>query len=81
RLEATVLALAERFPGERIEALGLADTKAWPANVTPHAAGLLDHAAIDALYLGARVVVFPSQAEGFGFPVLDALARRRPVFV
>jgi glycosyltransferase involved in cell wall biosynthesis len=30
---------------------------------------------------GARVVVYPSHYEGFGLPVLDALALRKPVIV
>ncbi len=34
-----------------------------------------------ALYAHAAAVVFPSHYEGFGMPVLNALAARRPVFV
>ncbi len=34
-----------------------------------------------ALYTAARVVVYPSVYEGFGFPILDALAHRRPILV
>lgn len=34
---------------------------------------------LDAAYAGATAVVYPSSAEGFGLPVLEALAHRRPV--
>jgi GT2 family glycosyltransferase/glycosyltransferase involved in cell wall biosynthesis len=34
-----------------------------------------------AFYLDAEAVVFPSHYEGFGYPVLNALAARRPIFV
>ncbi len=33
------------------------------------------------LYGSARIVVYPSVYEGFGFPILEALAYRRPVLV
>src|ERR671925_588735 len=37
--------------------------------------GWLDDAVLDGLYRAATCLVFPSLAEGFGLPVLDALAR------
>jgi len=33
------------------------------------------------LYADAKVVVFPSHYEGFGFPILNALAANRPILV
>jgi glycosyltransferase involved in cell wall biosynthesis len=41
--------------------------------------GWLDDATLDALYRAAECLVFPSLAEGFGLPVLDALLRGTPV--
>lgn len=46
-----------------------------------HASGSLDPAAMSNLYRDAGVVVYPTLYEGFGFPLLEALAHRRPVLV
>jgi len=39
----------------------------------------VDNQELDRLYRGARVFVYPSSAEGFGLPILEALARGVPV--
>jgi glycosyltransferase involved in cell wall biosynthesis len=41
--------------------------------------GWLDDDVLDGLYRAATCFVFPSLAEGFGLPVLDALVRGTPV--
>jgi glycosyltransferase involved in cell wall biosynthesis len=41
--------------------------------------GHCDAAALDRLYAGATALLFPSLEEGFGFPVLEAMARGLPV--
>jgi GT2 family glycosyltransferase len=50
-------------------------------NVLRLPAGRLTPERMSALYEGAAVVVSPSHYEGFGMPVLNALAARKPVFV
>jgi glycosyltransferase involved in cell wall biosynthesis len=44
-----------------------------------HFLGHCDEAALDRLYAGATALIFPSLEEGFGFPVLEAMARGVPV--
>ncbi len=43
-------------------------------------AGDLSQELIDSLYSNARMVIFPSLYEGFGFPIQHALAHHRPVY-
>jgi O-antigen biosynthesis alpha-1,3-rhamnosyltransferase len=44
-----------------------------------HALGYVDDAPLLALYRGARFLVFPSLYEGFGLPLLEAMAVGCPV--
>ncbi len=62
-----------RFPAARraVEASGLAQSV--------HFAGPVAEADLPALYSGARCFVFPSMYEGFGLPVLEAMACGTPV--
>ncbi len=89
----TCNALARAFPGREVVALGM---RADPAlqegeepqagellslpNLTGHASGEMEETELVRLYTDAAVVVFPSYAEGFGFPTLNAMAARRPLF-
>jgi GT2 family glycosyltransferase len=52
-----------------------------PPQVRWLTSGGLGHLAIRELFINARVVVYPSHYEGFGLPVVDALALRKPVIV
>lgn len=89
-VNATARALAVALPDRRIAVLGpkpargpdaMAPAPIGPhANVIVHAAGELEETDIGDLYAGADAVIFPSHAEGFGFPLLHALAAGRPVF-
>jgi glycosyltransferase involved in cell wall biosynthesis len=73
----TVEALVSAFPYRRVHALG-------PVNidspfVTAQRSGELPELEMHQLYANARYVVFPSFYEGFGFPILTALAYGRTV--
>jgi glycosyltransferase involved in cell wall biosynthesis len=72
----TVEALASAFPFRYIRALGPAD--AVSPFVTAQRGGLPEPE-MHRLYASAQFVVFPSFYEGFGFPILTALAYGRTV--
>ena len=87
----TANALAAALPGRQVLALGAGARGAQSehavdgalANLPNLAAVPLGDVAPDelaALYASAAAVIFPSFAEGFGFPTLNALAARRPLF-
>jgi glycosyltransferase involved in cell wall biosynthesis len=71
-VEPTMELLATAFPYQSIVALGA--TKASTPRVKVLQSGTLSEAEIHALYAGARLVVFPSFYEGFGFPIVTTLA-------
>jgi alpha-1,3-rhamnosyl/mannosyltransferase len=62
---------AEDALAEQIERLGLSERV--------HLLGWIEDADLDALYAYAQAVVFPSLAEGFGLPVLEAMEHGTPV--
>ncbi len=76
----TVDALAPHFPDRSFVAIGYTGDCPWP-NVTCITSGELPDAEFFALYDQAQCVIFPSIYEGFGFPVLHALARGKVVYV
>jgi glycosyltransferase involved in cell wall biosynthesis len=73
----TVDMLASAFPFKEIVALGPAP-KGSPLVNARHS-GNLPELEVHRLYAGAEFVVFPSFYEGFGFPILTALAYGRTV--
>jgi glycosyltransferase involved in cell wall biosynthesis len=91
----TVNALAEADPRRTVVFLGgpndqppeSDDGRYAPRGLRPRpnvlrlSAGALSHAEIGAVYRDAAVVVFPSHYEGFGIPLLNALAARKPVVI
>lgn len=74
---ATVDALSKAFPREKIVALGPSEDR-WQ-NVTSYASGNLTDEQMRNLLRGAKAMIFPSHAEGFGIPVVESLAYARPV--
>lgn len=75
----TVLALAKANIGMQIVALGCDDLGL--DHVKCVNSGQLSEVELEQLYSGAGIFVFPSHYEGFGFPLMHALARSKPVFV
>ena len=77
RIPDTVLVLAGKRTHEShklcesAEQLGIGDRVVMP--------GLITDEDLPALYAGARLFVFPSLHEGFGLPVLEAMASGTPV--
>jgi glycosyltransferase involved in cell wall biosynthesis len=71
----TIELLTDAFPYQEIVALG-AEKSSLP-RVTALQSGKLSELDIHRLYAGARMVVFPSFYEGFGFPILTTLAYGR----
>lgn len=80
-VRSTTDALAAALPDQKIVSIGYPDVPELPANVQTFKAGNIDDETFRSFYRDARVVVFPSHYEGFGFPVLHSLAHHRPVFV
>ena len=72
---ATVGALASAFPFQRIEALGPSPFRS--PRIASHPSGSLAESDMHRLYAAAKLVVFPSFYEGFGLPVVTALAYGR----
>jgi len=77
-VEPTVAALRAAFPQQKIVALGLEQSST--PGIEAHPSGALSRSSIDRLFREAHFVVFPSLYEGFGFPLLDALSRCRPIW-
>jgi glycosyltransferase involved in cell wall biosynthesis len=70
--------LTRAFPGKRLIAVGERGPKRGP-HVTQLESGLTDEPRMQALYANAEIVVCPSFYEGFGLPVVNALAYGRTV--
>jgi glycosyltransferase involved in cell wall biosynthesis len=71
----TVDLLTSAFPAAPIETLG--PVRFRSPRVTSHASGHLEELDVQQLYARARLAVFPSFYEGFGLPIVTALAYGR----
>ena len=47
--------------------------------ISSHEGGQLNDEAVSGLYARASLVLFPSHCEGFGLPIMHALAQRKPI--
>jgi glycosyltransferase involved in cell wall biosynthesis len=74
----TLEQLAAAFPFQRFKALGW-NAPERSANIEGLPSGLVPDEDIERLYAQARIIVFPSFYEGFGFPVLKGLSYNRAV--
>jgi GT2 family glycosyltransferase len=73
----TAEALRQAFPHEEIVALGIPPDSV--PGVISYKAGKLSDAQAQDVLDKAKFVVFPSHYEGFGIPILESLACRKPV--
>lgn len=78
-----VVPAIEALRGTRMKVLGGEPPKAFAVSpdVEWVAGGELSPGQIDRLYRGARAVLYPSQYEGFGLPIIEACQRGKPVIV
>lgn len=76
-MEPTVRDLVDAFPYQQFRTLGYQSSEVPQLIGLP--SGRLGLDAIDSLYSNAKVIVYPSQYEGFGFPVIRGLSYGKTV--
>jgi len=77
-LTPTLDLITRAFPGKNLIAVGEKGPKRGPC-VTQLESGSTDEPRMQALYANAEIVVLPSFYEGFGLPIVNALAYGRTV--
>ena len=76
-VRATVAMLKPAAKTHKIMVLGIDLTE--EEDIVSYKSGFLSEEEIDRIYTSATVILFPSHYEGFGLPILHALARNIPV--
>ena len=76
-LAPTIADLVSAFPYQSFKSLGFHDQGISQLSAIP--SGEIEQDTIDRLYSEARVLVYPSQYEGFGFPVIRGLSNGKTV--
>ena len=76
-VRATVALLKPAAKTQKIIVLGIDLTD--EEDIVSYKSGFLSEEEVDQIYASATVVLFPSHYEGFGLPILHALARNIPV--
>jgi glycosyltransferase involved in cell wall biosynthesis len=71
-LAPTLDVLADAFPYEHFTVIGMESP--GRSNVVGFVSGSLSSSEVERIYANARILVFPSFYEGFGFPILRGLA-------
>jgi hypothetical protein len=72
--------VAKANPETKIAALGYTG-ELEHENLISLKSGELTSEELDTLWKDAQVIVYPSHYEGFGFPILHALAMKKPIYV
>jgi GT2 family glycosyltransferase len=76
-MEDTILTIRAAGVSRKVIVFGIAGTSDAQFEFVP--GGHLSEENVDQLYARCSVVLFPSHYEGFGFPILDAFRRGKPV--
>ena len=79
QVEATVELALVGPPGWNEDLESVLDALPHPVRARIHRLGWVSREDLGALYAGAAVFCFPSLLEGFGFPVVEAMAHGTPV--
>ena len=78
-LRETLSLISEKYPNRAVTALGVDGTDTDKVKYLQ--GGALSDAEVNRLYAEAEAVLFPSHYEGFGLPIMRALASKTPVVV
>ncbi|MGO8673368.1 MAG: glycosyltransferase [Capsulimonadaceae bacterium] len=75
----TLRSIADKLPDEPVVSFG--DRAAQQGNCRVVQANRITDEALHALYCGSSAIIVPSYYEGFGFPLLEAFAYDKPIYL